>query len=92
MGTVVALRGRNCNDSRTPAIVPPSHVSPQLLSGVSVLWTSIGELGMSPPTSASLGVNVSLWCNCNNGKRGAHYCNSQSTDAKGRKILRVAIL
>ena len=47
---------------------------------------------MSPPTIASLGVNASLWCNCHNGERGAHYCNSKSTDAKGRKILRMAIL
>ena len=92
MGTVVALRGWDCNDSRASAIAPPSHVSPQLLGGVSVLWTSIGEKGMSPPMTASLGVNASLRCYCNSSERSAHYCNSKSTEAQRRKILRMAIL
>ena len=33
-----------------------------------------------------------MWCGCNNVKQSAYYCNSKSTDAKGCKILRMAIL
>ena len=31
-------------------------------------------------------------CDCNTSERSAHYCNSKSTEAKGRKILRMAII
>ena len=58
MGTVVALRG--WDDNRASAVVPPSHVSPQLLSGVSVFWTSIGEKGMSPPAIALLRDRIAI--------------------------------
>ena len=38
------------------------------------------------------GVSASLWSRRNNGKQGAYYRSSKSTDAKGCKIFRMAIL